>query len=550
MSTFESFSLPEPVLRALTDLGFTEATPIQGLAIPPLLEGRDAIGQARTGTGKTAAFGLPLIVRALEGVPGLVLVPTRELAQQVARELTRLAAHVDVRVLALYGGASFPEQARELARGCDIVVATPGRLRDHLERGTLQAAAAGIVVLDEADEMLKMGFVEEVEEILDAVGAERQTALFSATMPEGVARLAQRYMRDPVRITAPQAPRDEASVGGTTQRAILVEPREKADVLVRMLAVEGPEAAIVFRHTRDGVEDLVETLRKRGFEAEALHGGMAQPQREAVLARLRDGRASLVVATDVAARGLDVDRLTHVFNFDAPRETDAYVHRIGRTGRAGRDGASFVFVTPMERRRVRMIEQATRTHIQWLEVPSDADVRAAVAKRAAVWLQERAATASEDALALVDRAIENGGDARTLAASLVERVARIEGFGVPPLEPRRTHPRPHERTRPHAAAPNGRGHPAQHDGPRVPIALAVGRDDGVRPGDLVGALTNEGGLVGAHIGRIDILPRMSVVEVPADSIGMLMDTMANATIRGRRSGLRVAERWEFRAPRR
>ena len=540
MVNFESFNLPQPVLQALADMGFTEASPIQEAAIPVLLAGRDVIGQAQTGTGKTAAFGIPLVLAAMEGKPGLVLVPTRELAQQVTMELNRIGQHAGVRALALYGGTAFGPQARELqTEGCDIVVATPGRLRDHFARGTLTPDAAKLVVLDEADEMLKMGFIDEVEEILQAIGPERQTLLFSATMPERVVNLAERYLRDAEYVVA-EAPNDSVANANTEQFAVFTEHREKTDTLVRLLAVERPTGTLVFRHTRESVDDLVQQLRQKGVQAEAIHGGMTQDRREDVLERLRDGRGMVLVATNVAARGLDVDVISHVVNFDAPREAESYVHRIGRTGRAGREGTSFLFLTPADRSRLRNIERALGTRLAWREVPTDEEVRAAVAKHAAAWLQERALVAGEQELAAIDA---SGVDPRMLAASLLALVAKREGLAVPPLEPRRASPQAPRRDAPRDAR-------QRHDGPMQAVMLSVGRNDGVRPGDLVGALTNEGGLTGAEVGRIDLLPTMSVAEIPADRVDEVMDRMARATIRGRRVQLRVAHRWEFRvAPR-
>ncbi|HET6404341.1 MAG TPA: DEAD/DEAH box helicase [Candidatus Thermoplasmatota archaeon] len=543
MVQFDSFNLPQPILRALADMGFTEPSPIQEAAIPILLTGRDVIGQAKTGTGKTAAFGIALVVAALEGKPSLVLVPTRELAQQVTAEIDRIGAVANIRALALYGGASFGEQARALERGeADILVATPGRLRDHISRGTLKASVAKLVVLDEADEMLKMGFIDEVEEILKAVGDERQTVLFSATVPEPIQHLAERYMREPEFILAEATEED----GTTEQLAVAVTHNEKIDTLVRIFAVERPTGALIFRHTRETVEELAQQLRPRGIRAEALHGGMSQNERDSVLARLREGELKVVVATNVAARGLDVDTISHVVNYDAPRETEAYVHRIGRTGRAGRTGRSFLFVTPADRGRLRGIERVLGGRLDWYQIPTDADVAQALARHTAEWLDEQKLDATPEHRAIVAGLVEKGADPVTLAAKLLGLVAKHEGLRMPQLEPRRQQ---------QAYAQNEGGYErrafrnerAPANGPKVALNLSVGRDDNVRPGDLVGALTNEGGLVGAEIGRIDILPRFSVVEVPQHSLESLFRNMERANIRGRRVSLRVAERWEFRA---
>ncbi len=534
MVKFDSFSLSEPVLRALSDMGFEEASPIQAAIVPTLLAGKDAIGQAQTGTGKTAAFGIPLVEAAIKGVPGLVLAPTRELAQQVCAELDRIGQHAGIKALALYGGAAFGPQARAIQSGdYSILVATPGRLRDHIERGTLAPESAGIVVLDEADEMLDMGFLEEVEAILEAVGPQRQTLLFSATMPEPIVALADRFLKDPEIVSVAGENRSVATAN-TTQYAVAVQHHEKLDALVRILTAERPTGALIFRHTRETVDELVMQLRGKGIRAEALHGGMVQSLREAVLDRLRQGETKVLVATNVAARGLDVDTLSHVVNYDAPREAEAYVHRIGRTGRAGREGRSFLFVTPGDRGRLRGIERALGGRLEWFEAPSDEQVREAVRANTEQWLAEQTLQTAEDHLRIVDGLVEKGANPRVLAAKLLGLLARHEGLVAPPLEPRRA-PRP--------ASPR-----REFAGAHVAVALNVGREDGVRPADIVGAFANEGGLTGGEIGRIDILARMSVVEVPSDRVEEVAEAMRSTTIRGRALQMRPAERWQFRAP--
>ncbi|HUR69418.1 MAG TPA: DEAD/DEAH box helicase [Candidatus Thermoplasmatota archaeon] len=540
MVKFDSFSsLPEPVLRALVDMGFTDASPIQGVAIPVALQGADIIAQAQTGTGKTAAFGIPLVMAALAGKPSLVLVPTRELAQQVTAELDRIGLHAGVKALALYGGASFGDQARAIDRGeADILVATPGRLTDHIGRGTLKPSVAKLVVLDEADEMLKMGFIDEVEEILRAVGPERQTMLFSATMPEPIVRLAERYLKDPQFVSVAA---EESSIANanTEQWAVAVDHREKLDALIRILAVERPTGTLVFRHTREQVDELVVSLRQKGIRAAALHGGFSQKERDTVVDGLREGVYKLVVATNVAARGLDIDTISIVVNFDAPREAESYVHRIGRTGRAGREGKSFLFVTPADRGRLRGIERVLGGRIQWTEVPTDEEVEAAVAANTQQWLGEQILQIKESHRLIVADLVAKGADPAALAAKLLGIVAKHEGLTPPPMEPRRARRSP---------APMANRNNAARGGQRIAIMMSVGRDDGVRPGDVVGALTNEGGLVGADIGRIDILPRMVVAEVPEQGLDDVFQAMASATIRGRRVDMRVAHNWQFRAP--
>ena len=537
MVKFDSLSIAQPVLQALTDMGFTEASPIQEAAIPFLLEGRDLIGQAQTGTGKTAAFGIPLVMAALEERFSLVLVPTRELCQQVAAELDRIGAVAGVKALPLYGGAAFGPQARDISSGrFSILVATPGRLRDHLDRKTLDAGAASIIVLDEADEMLDMGFIDEVEEILGQMPKERQTLLFSATMAEPIVRLAERHLTNPEFVQV-QGANDSVATENTVQYAVQVENFEKLDALVRIMAAERPTGTLVFRHTREMVDELADALREKGLAVEALHGGMPQGVRDNVLGRFRDGRVKVLVATNVAARGLDVEGLSHVVNYDAPREAEAYVHRIGRTGRAGREGRAFLFVTPADRGRLRGIERALRARLEWYEVPSDEQVYAAVAKNTATWLSEQTLHASETHLAAVDEVLATGASPRVLAAKLLGLLAKHEGLDAPELAPRRER---RVRVQPAANRPPS-------NAPRVALSFSVGRDDGLRPGDLVGALANEGGLVGAEVGRIDILPRMAVAEVPADRVEDLLDTMSRATIRGRGVNVRVADRWEFRS---
>ncbi|HLE96128.1 MAG TPA: DEAD/DEAH box helicase [Candidatus Thermoplasmatota archaeon] len=540
MVKFESFHLSEPVLRALADMGFESATPIQEAALPLALAGRDVVAQAQTGTGKTAAFGIPIVEAALKGRPSLVLVPTRELAQQVAGEIDRIGQHAGVRSLALYGGAPFNLQLRALARGdAAVLVATPGRLRDHLARGTVDLAPAAILVLDEADEMLDMGFLEEVEEILAAMPKEKQTMLFSATMPPPIQRLAERFLRDPETVALGHRDGRAATVATTEQFAVDVRHSEKVDALVRILAVERPTGTIVFRHTRETVDELVGELRRLGLAAESLHGGHAQQARDAVLGRFRDGSIRVLVATNVAARGLDVDSVSHVVNYDAPRETDAYVHRIGRTGRAGRSGRTFLFVTPADRGRLRGIERAIKARLSWYEVPADASVHAAVGEGLALWAEKAAQDAAGLApyTAAVDAAVARGVPLREVAAAALRSAARAEGLSVPQLAERRERP---------AAPRDAAREPSRSTAPRVAVAIDVGREDGVRPADIVGAFTHEGGLTGPDIGRIDILPRMSVAEVPADRVDELQARLAEATIRRRPMRLRLAAGWEFR----
>src|SRR3954454_5215177 len=378
---FAGLALRPELLQALTSLGYEEPTPIQREAIPPLLDGHDLLGQAATGTGKTAAFALPV----LQGLAGsargagpaaLVLVPTRELAEQVSQAVHRYGRDLGVRVLPVYGGQPIGRQLQALQRGVDVVVGTPGRVLDHINRATLRLGDVRTVVLDEADEMLDMGFAEDIEAILAETPADRQTVLFSATLPPRIDSIARRHLRDPVRISMG---RQEASGGQAPlvrQVAYVVPRAYKAATLGRVLDVEAPAAALVFCRTRDEVDQITETLNGRGYRAEALHGGMTQEHRDRVMGRLRGGTADLVVATDVAARGLDIGQLSHVVNYDVPCSPDAYVHRIGRVGRAGREGVAITLVEPREHRLLKSFERATKRRITIEKLPTVADVRA------------------------------------------------------------------------------------------------------------------------------------------------------------------------------
>lgn len=370
MPTFSEFGLTEPALRALNNMGFEEATPIQQQAIPVALQGRDLIGQAHTGTGKTAAFGVPM-VEFLEGsreqIQGIVLTPTRELAVQVAEELNRIGYHKGIRTLPIYGGQDIGRQIRALKNRPHIIVATPGRLMDHMRRKTIRLGRVRVTVLDEADEMLNMGFIEDIETILKDVPEERQTMLFSATMPGPIQALARRFMRDPEVIRTATR---QVAVPGIEQSYYEVEERQKFDVLCRLLDIQSPERAIIFGRTKRRVDELYEALNKRGYSAEGIHGDMPQSRRDQVMRKFREGTVDVLVATDVAARGLDITGVTHIYNFDIPQDPEWYVHRIGRTGRAGQSGLAISLVTPREIRHLRVIEQVTGSRIARKPIPT------------------------------------------------------------------------------------------------------------------------------------------------------------------------------------
>jgi ATP-dependent RNA helicase DeaD len=380
-SGFADLTLAPELCDVLSGLGYEEPTPIQAAAIPPLLEGRDLVGQAATGTGKTAAFALPILQRILAEAGraeplALVLVPTRELAVQVSAAVRSYGHDMGARVLAVYGGEPIGRQLGPLKRGVDVVVATPGRALDHIKRGTLKLGGLEVLVLDEADEMLDMGFAEEIEAILDSTPEKRQTALFSATIPPRIDGMVRRYLRDPVRVELGRQPSASADGLLVRQTAYLVPRGYKAAALGRVLDLERPTATIVFCPTRDEVDQLTESLNGRGYRAEALHGGMDQKQRDRVMARLRSRAIDLLVATDVAARGLDIDQLTHVINYDVPGSPESYVHRIGRVGRAGREGTAITLAEPRQHRLLKTIERATKQPIAIEKLPTVARLRA------------------------------------------------------------------------------------------------------------------------------------------------------------------------------
>ena len=514
---FVDLDLPAPLLRAVSELGFSSPTAIQEQAIPALLGGRDITGVAQTGTGKTAAFGLPLLAAIDPGVPhvqALVLTPTRELAIQVSEAIASFAAHLPrITVLPVYGGASFLPQRAALRAGAQVVVGTPGRIIDHLERGTLDLAALSFLVLDEADEMLRMGFAEDVDAILSKAPGARQTALFSATMPPAIRAVAGKHMTDPVDIAVS---RQSSTVANVRQTYAVVPFRDKIDALSRILAVSEADATIVFVRTKDACDQVGAELISRGVSAAAINGDVAQKERERIIERLRSGQLDVLVATDVAARGLDVDRIDLVVNFDAPGEPDSYVHRIGRTGRAGRAGEALTFFTPREVSRLRLIERATRVKLELITPPSPADVAAQQAAKVldgvverlgsgqlasyrqavATFLSEQDLTAAELAAALLALA---AGDDGTLAEQKVNGTVR----------PAPSFDEPQQR------AGNRPERPRRGDlGPAGPrYRVAVGRTHGVRPAGIVGAITAEGGLSGKDLGRIDIFDDYSVVEI-------------------------------------
>ncbi|MCB9761835.1 MAG: DEAD/DEAH box helicase [Alphaproteobacteria bacterium] len=541
--SFDALAL-DPRLRAAVDaLGFITPTPIQAQAIPPLLEGRDVIGRARTGSGKTAAFGLPLIQR-LADRPGatraLVLTPTRELALQVADAVLSYAEGLDtVDVLAIYGGASYRPQLRGLAANVPVVVGTPGRLIDHLERGSLDLSAVETVVIDEADEMLRMGFIEEVTRLLDATPPGRQVALFSATMPDPIRRIAERTLRDPLEVQVEEAP---LTVDHIAQTGILVPHRHKLDALVRVLKAEARDATLIFVRTRRDCAELADALAQRGLPVDALHGDLPQAARERVLGRLRAGRLDVVVATDVASRGIDVDHITHVINFDLPDDAETYVHRIGRTGRAGRPGAAISFVTPRERRRMSAFERELGVRITPVRVASDADI--ARRGREALWqelLDQAEEGVPDAALAWLFEQLEAGDlSIEALAASAVALLAedRAVDFEARSEAPPTWAQSP-DRT-PEPSVRDGRDGRDGRDDDFIELFLPRGHRSHVRPGDIVGALGHGAGVPGAAIGRITIHERKSFVGVRRREAEALLRRGEPLLLRGDKVHLELA----------
>lgn len=529
---FAALGLERDLLDALDDLGYEEPTPIQREAIPPLLAGRDLVGQAATGTGKTAAFALPALAH-VQGRPGkptaLVLVPTRELAVQVNEAFTRYGKRRHVVCVPVYGGQPIGRQLQALDRGAHVVVGTPGRVLDHIGRGSLPLDQVRMVVLDEADEMLDMGFADDIESILESVPTPHQTVMFSATMPPRIDRIARQHLTDPTRITVSRGD-TAASSGSVRQVAYIVARAHKPAALGRVLDIEAPGGALVFCRTRTEVDQLTETMNARGYRAEALHGGMDQAQRDRVMGRLRDGTAELLVATDVAARGLDVETLTHVVNYDVPSAPESYVHRIGRVGRAGREGVAITLAEPREQRLLRNIEHLTRQAIAIEHVPSVADLRAAQIEQTVDALRASLGADDLDAFEPVLDAL--GGDHHRIALAAVRLYHEAAGHTADEQEI------PATITRREAPARDSRERNAPTSSETAFVFIGLGRKAGVRPADLVGAIANETDLVGRQIGPIRITEQHSVVGVPADRLDAVVKAMRGIAIRGRTTTVR------------
>ena len=546
--TFADLGLDERLLKALRDLGYEHPSPIQAATIPALLEGRHVVGLAQTGTGKTAAFALPILAQLdlKQKTPqALVLAPTRELALQVCEAFERYAAHLrGVHVLPVYGGQGYGVQLSALRRGVHIVVGTPGRIMDHLEKGTLDLSELRFLVLDEADEMLKMGFAEDVETILADTPDDKQVALFSATMPAQIRRISKKYLTDPVEVTVKATTTTTPNI---TQRYLIVSYPQKVDALTRILEVENFEAMIVFVRTKNETETLAERLRARGFSAMAINGDVAQVQRERTVAQLRNGKLDILVATDVAARGLDVERISHVVNFDIPTDTESYVHRIGRTGRAGRSGDAISFVTPRERHLLKAIEKATRQGLTEMKLPTVEDINEVRLSR---FDDAITAALGSDDLDFFRQVIGHYVDEYDAPeADVAAALAIVQQGGEPMLlerEPERVSSPRGGREERAAGGPRGdradRG-PRGRGGQRfATYRINVGKRHRVLPRQIVGALANEGGLGREDFGRIDIRGDFSLVELPVELPAGAWQRLRDTRISGRLIDLSRDER--------
>ncbi len=578
---FTDLALPEPLLKALADVGYESPSPIQAETIPPLLAGRDLVGQAQTGTGKTAAFALPILTRLdlkKFGPQALVLTPTRELAIQVAEAFHKYAKHVPgFHVLPIYGGQAYGPQLGGLRRGAHVVVGTPGRVIDHLNRGSLDLKGLTTLVLDEGDEMLRMGFIDDVELVLEKSPAGRQVVLFSATMPPEIRRIAKKHLKNPAEITIKNK---TSTAANTRQRYWMVSGLQKLDALTRILEVEPFDGMIVFARTKVATEEIAQRLEARGFAAAALNGDMVQAQRERTIARLKSGDLDILVATDVAARGLDVDRVSHVVNYDIPYDTEAYIHRIGRTGRAGRKGEAILFVVYREQGMLRAIERATRQPIEPMNLPSVA----AVNDQRIARFKEKISKALEGAGLATFRGVieqyeqEHGVPALDIAAALA-RLAQgdnpllVPDAPKPPTRPQKPDRPPQDRARqdrppfgrpqpdrsalelgsPFQRAKRPGGPPARPasrppEGGTTRYRLAVGHMHGVKPGNIVGAIANEAGVDSRSIGRVDIRDDHSLVDLPAGMPDNILQHLKQVWVVGQQLRI-VPDGQPFDAPR-
>ena len=531
---FQAFNLQPELLQAVDDLGYEAPSPIQASAIPLLLSGSDVLGQAQTGTGKTAAFALPMLQSLREdetGVQGLVVAPTRELAIQVAKNVRQYAQHLKVQVLTVYGGQSYKLQINQLRRGVDIVVGTPGRMLDLIRKNVLDLSSVHYLVLDEAYEMLSMGFVEDIEAILNETPPSRQTAFFSATLPRPIQRLANRYMHDPESVSIESK---QLTVAETEQCCYLVNASDKLAALNRLLEVSEVTSVLIFTRTKVGAAELASALFERGMQAEALHGDLSQAARETTLGHFRRGQINVLVATDVAARGLDIDDISHVINYDIPFDPEAYVHRIGRTGRAGKSGVAITLITPRDMRQLHRIESYTMQPIKRAKLPTVEDV---MAYRESQFLQkmwDELMNVEVTPHDLVSQLCDAGYTPEDVAAAAM-RLARAEEKQRPIEEVHEVQKRVKSSRKRRDARGHGKDKPRRsrkRDASMVRLAMDAGRAQGIRPGDIVGAIAGEAGIPGRAIGQIDIQKRRTYVDVSEQHVERVLSKMQRCQLRG------------------
>jgi ATP-dependent RNA helicase DeaD len=527
--TFADLQIHPSVLQAVADVGYETPSAIQAATIPAMLAGSDVVGLAQTGTGKTAAFAIPILSKidtSSRITQALVLAPTRELALQVAEAFSRYGAHLPVNVLPIYGGSAYGPQLAGLKRGAQVVVGTPGRVIDHLEKGSLDLSHLDYLVLDEADEMLQMGFAEDVERILSGTPEYKQVALFSATMPPAIRKITKKYLHDAVEVAVTAKTTTAENI---TQRYIQVAGPRKMDALTRLLEVEPFEAMIVFVRTKQATEEVAEKLRARGFSAAAINGDIPQAVRERTIANLKDGKLDILIATDVAARGLDVERISHVLNYDIPHDPESYVHRIGRTGRAGRSGTALLFVTPRERHLLNSIERVTRQKLVESRLPTVDDVNAQRVEKFRDSITEMLSSPGIELFRKLIQDYERDNDVplTDIAAALAVQSRNGEEFlmSEPPPDPRRRDDRP-------AREDGGSRKHRERRGDLATYRIAVGKRHKVGPGAIVGAIANEGGLHRSDFGHITIKVDHSLVELPETLSKQTLKALENTRISG------------------
>jgi ATP-dependent RNA helicase DeaD len=536
MTSFGDIQLSKKLLLAVSDMGFEEPSPIQSQTIPLVLEGKDVIGQAQTGTGKTAAFGIPTIEKIVDGsrhIQALVLTPTRELAIQIAEEFNKIGKYKRVKTLPIYGGQSIDRQIRALHAGVQIVVGTPGRLLDHLRRNTMKLSEVRILILDEADEMLDMGFVEDIETIMKNITHEdRQTLLFSATMPAPIAKLAGKYMRDPQKISIS---RENLTVPLIDQ--VYYETREKFEGLCRVLDIEETGKLIIFCRTKKGVDDLVASMQARAYMAGGLHGDLSQAQRDRVMKKFKDGKLEILVATDVAARGIDIDDITHVVNYDIPQDHESYVHRIGRTGRAGKKGVAVTFIEPREYRQLKLIERLAKTKIVRRDLPSSADI---LERQREIIKERLIKTLSNNKFAdyhtiVSDVAADGSYDIVDVAAAALK--LSVEGFKEKEEVENISNTNSSNNVSSAARLENTGGSAGM-----VRLFINIGRSQKIRPEDIVRAFATEADIPGNVIGVINIYDRFTFVEVPEDVAERVLAVMHKNTVKGYKINVEPAKK--------